>query len=125
MPTTRRRRRSLAGAIGEAWPDPDRRPVVVLGMLADKDAAGVVSALAGVAKGFVATAPESPRALAAEELAAIVSEVTGEETPVRSTVRRGGGRRSRSSPEGVVVAGSLYTVGEASEPLRAGAEPGD
>ena len=55
--------RVLAGAIAEAWPDARRRPLVVLGVLADKDAAGIVRALEPVAAASSRREPDSPRAL--------------------------------------------------------------
>ena len=49
--TTRRRPRSSRGAIRDAFPDPAVRPLLLLGILADKDARGIVEALAPVAGG--------------------------------------------------------------------------
>ena len=58
-------------------PRPAARPLVLLGMLADKDARGIIEALAPVAGAIAATQSDSPRAMAAEALAALVAEVTG------------------------------------------------
>lgn len=104
----------LATAITQAWPDPEGRPVAVIGILADKDAEGIVRALAPVVRGFVCTASSSSRALPAEALADIVETVTGVRPPVRgdlpSAVEEG---RRLGRAVGAVVTGSLYTVGEA------------
>jgi dihydrofolate synthase/folylpolyglutamate synthase len=104
----------LATAIAQAWPDPEARPVAVIGILADKDAEGIVRALAPVVRGFVCTASASPRALPAEALADLVERVTGARPPVRaylpSAVEEG---RRLGRAAGAVVTGSLYTVGEA------------
>jgi dihydrofolate synthase / folylpolyglutamate synthase len=103
----------LARAIAAAWPDAEVRPVIVLGVLADKDAAGIVFALAPVASRFVCVAPDSPRALAAGELAEVVERVTGERPEVAESVVEGVRAALASSPSGVVVTGSIRTVAEA------------
>lgn len=103
----------LAGAVAEAWPDPAARPLAVIGMLADKDAEGIVRALAPVVSGFVCTAPDSDRALPGEALAAIVRSVTGvapEAVALERIDRAWAAKRARGS--GMVVTGSLYTVGQ-------------
>lgn len=109
----------LAGAIAEAWPDPDARPVCVLGVLADKDAAGIASALAATVGGFVVTSPSTPRARRAADLARIVRDAGGEvlETVdgVADAVREA---RRLAGRCGVVVTGSLYTAGEARHAVR-------
>ena len=104
----------LATAIAQAWPDAGVRPVAVIGILADKDAEGIVQALASVVRGFVCTASASSRAMRAEDLADVVERVTGVRPPVRAdlpTAIEEGRRLGRAA--GAVVTGSLYTVGEA------------
>jgi dihydrofolate synthase/folylpolyglutamate synthase len=103
----------LASAIAEAWPEADRRPVCVLGILRDKDAHGIVRELAAVVRDFIVTQPESPRALPAGELAAIVKGVTTHDPVVVSDPVAAVGRaRQMAGEQGVVVTGSLYTVGQ-------------
>ncbi|HEX9093239.1 MAG TPA: cyanophycin synthetase, partial [Coriobacteriia bacterium] len=101
----------LAEAIGEAWPDPERRPVCVLGVLADKDAEGIVRALAPVVSGFVCTQPPSPRARAACALAAVVERVAGAPTGIEPDLMAALDAASAATACGVVVTGSLYAVG--------------
>jgi len=108
----------LAGAIRDAWPRPGRRPVVLLGVLSDKDAEGMVAALTSVAGGFAVVAPSSPRARSAADLAAVVARVTGEEPPVFSDVRSALEMLSTTARDGLVVTGSLTTAGEARALLR-------
>jgi dihydrofolate synthase / folylpolyglutamate synthase len=103
----------LAGAVREAWPSPAHRPVVVLGMLADKDAAGLIAALAPVAAGFVVTEPAVARALGASALAAAVQEATVTRPAVASSVAEAVALARERAADGVLVTGSLYTVGEA------------
>ncbi len=47
---------------------PERQPVLLLGMLADKDVAGVLAAVAPLAEAVVTVTPPSPRAMDAEDL---------------------------------------------------------
>jgi dihydrofolate synthase/folylpolyglutamate synthase len=109
----------LATAIEEAWPDPAARPMVLIGVLSDKDAAAIVRALAPVVGGFVCTAPESPRALSADEMAKVVEGVTGRPcatVPLREVDRAW---VAANAPEaGLLVTGSLYTVGQVRVRLR-------
>ena len=91
---------------------PDTRRVLLLGMLADKDAAGFCAALAPLADAFVCVAPESPRALAAEELAALLTPwekpvfCCGSAAEAAETARKAAGRGGM-----VCAAGSLYLAG--------------
>jgi dihydrofolate synthase/folylpolyglutamate synthase len=104
----------LASAISQAWPDPAMRPTAVIGILADKDAEGIIRALAPVVRGFVCTASSTSRAMPAEELADLVERVTGTRPPaipdLPSAVEEG---RRLGRAAGAIVTGSLYTVGEA------------
>lgn len=102
----------LAGAVEDAWPDRAWRPVVVLGVLADKDAGGIVEALSPIAADFVCVAPASPRALDANALAEIVHQVTGSAARIATDVASGVSLASREGRD-VLVTGSLTTVAEA------------
>jgi dihydrofolate synthase/folylpolyglutamate synthase len=103
----------LARAVTEAWPDPASRPMVLIGVLSDKDAEGIVRELAPVAGGFVCTSPASDRALSADEMARVVEGVTG--TPCAtvslSDVDRAWAAHAARGG-GLLVTGSLYTVGQ-------------
>ena len=94
---------------------PSRSVVLVLGVLADKDADSIVSALAPAVDEWVACAADSPRSLSAVQLAARVSAITGAPCRVEPTV---GAAMSAAIALGSnnalrVVAGSFYTVGPA------------
>jgi len=102
----------LARAIERAWPDPAERPVLVLGVLADKDAAGIIAALAPVVSRIAVTRPGSPRALQAEALSDLVFAVTGRRPECHDTVGDALSSAVRESVP-VVVAGSLVLAGEA------------
>lgn len=103
---------ALCKAILFAWPDPDARPTIVLGVLADKDARAIVRALTQAASRFVCVAPHVARARDAEDLAAVIEEVTGVQPEVVQGVMAAV-RDARSRGEDVVVTGSLATVAEA------------
>lgn len=87
-------------------------PIVVLGVLADKDAEGIVRALAGVAAEFITTENGSPRCMPADQLASLVADVTGRAARAVPDLREAlAVARERGGAAGVVVTGSLYTVG--------------
>lgn len=108
---------ALAEAVRDAWPDPAGRPVVVLGVLADKDAAGIATALAPVAAGFVCVAPRSPRALSASELAATVERVTGEAPEVADSTALGIALARSAGKQAVLTTGSVRMAAEAGNPV--------
>ena len=110
----------LAQAIREAFPDPATRPALLLGVLADKDASGIVAELAQVASAVIVTEPRSPRALPARDLAAVVRAVLGEAPPQFPSVAQALEALLDSSPNGLVITGSLTTAGEARGLLRDG-----
>lgn len=103
----------LASAISEAFGE--RKPVAVLGILRDKDAEGIVRALAPVVSAFVCTRNDSPRSLSPEELAEIVRRTTNRRLFTEERIEgalRVAEALAREAETGVVVTGSLYTVGE-------------
>jgi dihydrofolate synthase / folylpolyglutamate synthase len=84
----------------------------VLGILADKDAAGIVATLAPLADRFILVAPPSPRATTPDTLRALVpAAVRNVETagsPVEALERAG---RTATTPV-ICVAGSLFLIGD-------------
>ena len=86
--------------------------VLVIGVMRDKDARAIVASLAPLARTIVCTAAPTPRALPADELAAVVRAVAGPQSDVRTVADpaaalddacRAGAR--------VVVAGSIFLIG--------------
>ena len=103
----------LASAIEEAFGQ--RRPVMVLGILRDKDGEGIVRALAPSVSAFICTQSSSSRSLSADELATVVETVTGLRPDVETALSCALDRArdlAVDSGTGVVVAGSLYAAGE-------------
>ena len=90
----------------------------VIGILGDKDAAGILHALAGVVDNFVITQSSSERSVGAEELAAIAISIVG---AARVTVEPSfeaalefARERASESPKGAaLVTGSITLVGDA------------
>ena len=107
---------SLAQAIGTYF-DFDE-VALVLGVLADKDAAGIIDALGSVAARIETTQATSPRALPADDLATLVrSRVSG--IPVEAhesfgdAIETARDWAAAGQKRAVVVAGSILLVGEA------------
>lgn len=109
----------LATAVTEAWPDVHRMPWCLLGVLKDKDVAGIVAALDPVVERFVVTQSHSERAREAGDLAGIVERVTGAWPEIVPDLAEAlAHAREHAAASGVLVTGSLYTVGEARALLR-------
>jgi dihydrofolate synthase/folylpolyglutamate synthase len=99
----------------------DRRRVAVIGMMADKDVDAFAELVGSAVDEVVVTTPDSPRAASAEQVAAacrragvpVHDRLDDTGAAVRLAAHRAGGHGM------VVVAGSLYTVGDAREALGA------
>jgi dihydrofolate synthase/folylpolyglutamate synthase len=103
---------ALAAALAALYPG--RPAEIVFGVLADKDHAAMLRALAPAARALHLVAPQTPRARAPATYRALAARLVGtvdEHDSVEDAIRcarRGAGR------EGIAcVAGSLYLVGEA------------
>jgi dihydrofolate synthase/folylpolyglutamate synthase len=107
----------LRGAIEERFQTP---PTLVLAVLADKDAAGVVDALAPAASSIVVTQSDSPRAVEAADLAAIVRRQTGVEPPAYDSLGEALETLKVDLSGGLVVTGSLTIAAEARQALLDG-----
>ncbi len=81
---------------------------VLLGVMSDKDATGMVTVLSEIADTFYCVTPNTSRALPAEKLAEIVRNV-GKKAEVTTVANV---KRMWNGPELLVVTGSFYTVGE-------------
>ncbi len=89
-----------------------RKGVGVVGVLSDKDAAGILRALRGCARLLVLTTPPGARSLTGEALRAFAGRVPCAVEPnVRAALKRAMAERARG--ERIFVTGSLYTLGAA------------
>jgi dihydrofolate synthase/folylpolyglutamate synthase len=112
--------RALAAALTAEFAFAHR--IVVLGVLGDKDVEAIAAAIAPVADHVVATEPPSSRAAPADRVAKAVRDAgasveVAEDVPEALELATGLARPG----DGVVVTGSLYTVGAARDAL--GLEP--
>ena len=113
---------ALAASLADLLGEEGRGSVdFALGVLADKDYPAMVRAVAPWARSFSVYAPTSPRALSADELAACVREVLGEEgraddVPVRACAEAAEAlraARAAAGSQGVAVAfGTLYAIAD-------------
>lgn len=86
---------------------------ILLGVMSDKDAAGMVKVLSEIADTFYCVAPNTSRALPAEQLAQIVREA-GKTAVVTAIADM---KRHWKGPGTLIATGSFYTVGEFCERL--------
>jgi dihydrofolate synthase/folylpolyglutamate synthase len=108
---------ALAAAAQELFAG--RKLHLVLGMLADKDATPVVQALVPLAWSVVVTAPDSPRARAASELAELAGALHPRVQVIEPVAQALDTAIAGASARDVVlVCGSLYLVGQARAHLR-------
>ncbi|MEO6742294.1 MAG: folylpolyglutamate synthase/dihydrofolate synthase family protein [Chthoniobacteraceae bacterium] len=102
-----------AAQLAAAWREEfgDEKAAIILGVLADKDASGIISALLPISARVICTPVRSPRALPPAELAALIHAQTRSVTVAESLdaaladARADGGR--------ILIAGSLFLAGEA------------
>ena len=110
-----------AGVLADSLRDvfPDKRPVFLVGILADKDYRSMLRAVAPLASAFVCVTPPNPRALDAADLAEAIRERC-DELGVCATVEVAGdfdgavsAARKLAGPEGLICAfGSLYSIAD-------------
>ncbi|MBS1124374.1 MAG: FolC bifunctional protein [Deltaproteobacteria bacterium] len=102
-----------AAALAAAVTERGLRPVLVIAVSADKDVRGIASALAPVVCAVVATRYQQERALAPEKLAAIFGAlgIPTEQAPDLAGALALALARAQGAP--VLVAGSLFLIGEA------------
>ena len=110
-----------AGVLVDSLRDvfPDKRPVFLVGILADKDYRSMLRAVAPLASAFVCVTPPNPRALDAADLAEAIRETCGE-LGARATVEVAGdfddaasAARKIAGSKGLICAfGSLYSIAD-------------
>ncbi len=107
---------ALAGAIGTYFTFDEL--VIVLGILQDKDAAGIIDALAPLGARFHVTQSHSERALPVDDLAELVVNVAGQDSTFTypsfdEAVTDARAWAAQSDRRGVLITGSIILVGEA------------
>jgi dihydrofolate synthase/folylpolyglutamate synthase len=91
-----------------------RKLILVLGIMKDKDIAGIIAPLAPLADVVITAAPDMPRSADPEVLSGMISAV-GVEVISRPTVKEACKEAlARARAEDMVcITGSIFTVGEA------------
>ena len=113
---------ALRTALAEAFPG--KRPTLVLGMLADKDWRAMVADLVPLASRVVTAPVGNERTVTAEDLRA-ACVATGAGRPVKAAESAGAALKLVAADPFVVVAGSLYFIGEVMEGLGVESARGD
>ncbi len=110
---------AAAAALAEALGDSGQPNVAIVGMLDDKDVEGVVGKLDPCVSHWIATDVDSPRGIAASELARrIANECNRPCAVAESHADAIDTARELAAPEGrIVVTGSFYVVGPVLEHL--------
>jgi len=103
---------ALARAVREIFPS--RHLHLLLGVLADKDVAGVVAPLLPLAEQVWATTPESPRALPASDLAAVCAAQGRPARAIAALPEALASALAAAGPDDLLlVTGSFYVIGPA------------
>ena len=90
----------------------DEKATLILGILADKDAPGVIAALLPIAARILCVPVRNPRALPPAELAALI-RAQSPSFPVRIAETLSGAlAEARADSDRILVAGSLFLAGE-------------
>jgi dihydrofolate synthase/folylpolyglutamate synthase len=106
--------RALRQALVEMVLPRVRRCHLLLGILGDKDVSGILAELLPLAGQVIVTAPDSPRAMPPERLAAEAGRWTDQVTVCRTVAEALETAKSLADPQDALcITGSLYTVGEA------------
>lgn len=99
------------------FPDPDKKPVFLMGVMADKDISHMTEALAPLGAAFVTVTPDNPRALPAGELARRLRSA-GCRAEAAPDIRAGVLRAMELGVYGVCSLGSLYFAGDVRRILK-------
>jgi dihydrofolate synthase / folylpolyglutamate synthase len=90
------------------------RPVLVVAVSADKDVRAIAAALAPEVRAVIATRYQQERALPPEDLAAVFRDVIASEIPIEAANDLEAALdRARTLGSPILIAGSLFLVGEA------------
>ena len=86
----------------------------IMGVLADKDYAGVIGCLVRNASGFITLTPKNNRALPAEQLAEAIHLLTEQPVTVTASISEGVhlAKQAHKTGQPVVFCGSLSFLGE-------------
>jgi len=89
------------------------KATLVLGMLGDKDIAGVIAAIAPIAARIICVPVRSPRALSTADLARVVREQAPSVAVTEASSFAAGLAEAEGQSGPILIAGSLFLVGQA------------
>ena len=89
---------------------PDRKAILIMGMMRDKDVSASIELLLPIAKAFYTVTPDNARAMPGDELAALIASCGAAATPFASVADAVDTAARGSDP--VLAVGSLYMAGE-------------
>lgn len=99
---------------------PGRKITFLLGVMADKDVSHMIDSIGPIAGEFVTVTPDNPRAMSAEELAALLKRLGFIATACESVAAGVRLAIDRAGKDGIVCAlGSLYMLGDVRAALGA------
>ena len=91
---------------------PDRRRVLLTGVLSDKLQAEMLGQMVHISREIVTVTPDTPRAMPAAEYAAHLNALGAEAVPAETLAEGLSLAQEKAGPEGIVIAaGSLYFAG--------------
>jgi dihydrofolate synthase/folylpolyglutamate synthase len=101
-----------ARVLAEEWQARGKKIFLIMGVMQDKDAAGIIRELSGVTRAvWTVTPPERQRAMSGRQLAQLWKEAGREARPARSyTAALQQASQAAGSGGMIVIAGSLYNV---------------
>ena len=116
--------RALSKALKRNYLEEYKKLIIVIGIMGDKDARGIMEPLLPLASEVILTAPQYSRAAAPETLARIAQSLGYLHVRIAQTVKDAVAiacerARDNVSPSLVVITGSFYTIGEAKEVIGA------
>ena len=123
-----------ASVLAESLADlyPEKKPLFIMGVLADKDYRGMLDAVMGKASGFICITPPNPRALEATDLASVIEDAADRSqialpygvSAAASMEDALSQARAIAGADDVICAfGSLYSIADLKEAIKKGAEP--
>ncbi len=106
---------AAAAALARTWREVfgERKATLILGVMRDKDVRGVCAALAPIAARVLAVRVDNARSCTAEELAAIASAAIAGASIEPAACLGAALTVAEAHPEPILIAGSLFLVGEA------------
>ena len=106
---------SAAAQLAATWRGEfaDEKTTLIFGILADKDAPGVIAALLPIAARVICVPVRSPRALPPAELAALIRAQSPSVSVSVAETLGGAIAVARAETERILIAGSLFLAGEA------------